>query len=147
MKLVLFTFIICAILLLSACAPTPQHNPIVAATTVFTRTHNNQHAHSHAQRGHTEQALLSDFPGDDYCKLDALIPAGTQVDVIGAYHDYIAVAWDGSAGSTEGFVPRAKLGAVPPGIPEARQPTRCRGSRCWNSARGHITRPPMAASL
>jgi len=64
------------------------------------------------------QAQLSDFPGDDYCKLNALIPAGMQVDVIGTYHDYAAVTWGSSAGWQRGFIPKIKLGAVPSGVQE-----------------------------
>ncbi len=105
-------------MLLSGCVPAPQHNPNVTATAaspVPTKTILPTPTPSAVIQ---TQALLSGFPGDDYCKLDALIPLGAKVDVIGTYHDYVAVVWDGSAGLQQGFVAKSKLDAVPPGIPE-----------------------------
>jgi len=105
-------------MLLSACAPTLQYDPIVTATVdspaptpIITPT-------LIPSAVIQSQTLLSGFPGDDYCKLDALLPAGAQVEVIGTYHDYVAVLWGGGDGQKQGFVAKSKLDALPAGIPE-----------------------------
>jgi len=112
-------FIIGVTILLTACVPA-QHQDAKVATTAAALPIPTITVMPTLTAGAIiqTQALLSSFPGDDYCTIEASLPPGSQVDLIGTYHDYVAVAWDGSDGRQQGFVARSKLDAVPPGIPE-----------------------------
>ncbi len=111
-------FILCVVVLLSACTPAQQIAPTIAATAVSPAPTATIPPTLVPSAVIQVQTLLSDFPGDNYCKLGALIPAGTEVDVLGAYQDYVAVAWNDGAGRKQGFIPKAKLAAMLQDIPQ-----------------------------
>jgi len=110
--------IICVVVLLSACTPTQQIVPTITATAVSPAPTAAIPPTFIPSAVVQTQTLLSDFPGDDYCRLGALIPAGTEVEVLGVYQDYVAAAWNDGATRKQGFVPKSKLAAMPPNVPQ-----------------------------
>lgn len=64
------------------------------------------------------RTILSDFPGDNYCLSQDLIPEGTQVTVMGTYKDFAAIEFQAGDSLATGFVPKENLETLPLNVQE-----------------------------